>query len=352
MRFLVVDDDVAIRDLLTRILNHLGHQDVTVAPSAQVALRYIEACQEPFDCILLDIQMPGMDGVELCHVLRRMEGYRDVPIVMLTAMSERDYLDRAFRNGATDYVQKPFEVAELGVRINIAVRLARSQARLRQVEAERGEPGQAGAEDRRAFEDVVPVEGIAKAVDYLTFENYVLAPPMKLLVSSSAVGIRVAGLEAVHGKVTDAEFRRLIYLVARCIQAAQGETGPLFTYAGAGVFLILRTRGSTFDEDALRRRFQETVRSKAATLAGPDLARKLRVHLGEPERLWSFKRGERARGLQRARAKAEETAQSAGGSHASSSDAGNGRLDYEAILREINRPPDDFFFRKRGPRGE
>jgi len=123
MKILAVDDDQSIVEILELALISMGHEEVQTARCAATALDIIDITREPFDCILLDIQMPKTDGVELCAMIRDIPGYRKIPIIMLTAMSDRKYIDRAFVAGATDYITKPFEAIELNTRLAVAERL-------------------------------------------------------------------------------------------------------------------------------------------------------------------------------------------------------------------------------------
>ncbi len=70
MKMLAVDDDEVILDLLSLILEQEGHTDVVMSNSGEHALGVIDNTLSPFDCILLDIQMPKMDGIELCAKIR------------------------------------------------------------------------------------------------------------------------------------------------------------------------------------------------------------------------------------------------------------------------------------------
>lgn len=300
MKILIVDDDAAISELLLQILHHVGGHEVAIAASARQALLEIEMTGQPFDCILLDIQMPEMDGVELCRVLRQKEDYRKVPIVMLTAMSDRGYLDRAFQNGATDYIQKPFDVEDLGIRLRIAAKLAKNQSFRREDTKETGQTEKERSRIRSPFEDVVPIDDIPKLVNYSTFKTYVLALPIRLGLTTSAVGVRITGLREIYAEVSQIEFRKILQLSADCLSSAQAEQSPLFTYTGSGIFLILRTKNDAFYEDELARSFAEKVYPIAAEFAGTYLANRLRVQIGAPARLWTLRRADRVIPLKKA----------------------------------------------------
>ncbi len=118
-RVLVVDDEPPIVRAVAANLRARGFETLTVA-SGEAALAAVEAHQP--DCVVLDLGLPGVPGLE---VLRRLRTWTDVPVVVLTAVdSERDKVT-ALDLGADDYVTKPFGVAELMARIRVALRHGR-----------------------------------------------------------------------------------------------------------------------------------------------------------------------------------------------------------------------------------
>src|SRR5215469_1776215 len=115
-RVLVVDDAPQVRRVLRATLTAEGYT-VSEARDGRDALDLFSA--ELFDIVLLDVNMPGMDGLEACREIRRKS---DVPIIMLTVRdAERDKV-RALDAGADDYVVKPFGMEELLARIRAALR--------------------------------------------------------------------------------------------------------------------------------------------------------------------------------------------------------------------------------------
>lgn len=113
---LVVDDDTRIRNLLKQYLTENGFR-VTVAGNADEARRKLIGLD--FDLLVLDIMMPGESGVDLTRSLRTD---KDVPILMLTALSETDNRINGLEAGADDYLPKPFDPRELILRINNILR--------------------------------------------------------------------------------------------------------------------------------------------------------------------------------------------------------------------------------------
>ena len=104
MRILAVDDDNVFLEILEQVLVSYGYSDLTLVESGVLAAEAIQAAKEPFDCFLLDIQMPEIDGIQLCQWIRSHALYATTPILMITAMAEREYVESAFSAGATDYV--------------------------------------------------------------------------------------------------------------------------------------------------------------------------------------------------------------------------------------------------------
>ena len=118
-RVLVVDDEPPIVRAVAANLRVRGFEVLTAA-TGEAALAAVETHQP--DCVVLDLGLPGIDGLE---VLRRLRTWTQVPVVVLTAIdSERDKV-AALDLGADDYVTKPFGVAELMARVRVALRHAR-----------------------------------------------------------------------------------------------------------------------------------------------------------------------------------------------------------------------------------
>jgi len=111
---LVVDDEKDLVWAVTQGLRFQGHT-ISAAYSGLDALSQVEA--HLIDLILLDITMPGMDGVEVCHRLRTNSNLGMIPIIFLTASSDLHYKIAAFAAGADDYLCKPFDMRELVVRV-------------------------------------------------------------------------------------------------------------------------------------------------------------------------------------------------------------------------------------------
>ena len=111
---LLVDDDDDLRSLVTMKLAMDGLTSDSVASGAE-ALAFLEA--GPVALVILDVRMPGMDGIETCIRIRRIPELAAVPVLMLTARARPDDIQRGLAAGATDYMVKPFSPRELSVRV-------------------------------------------------------------------------------------------------------------------------------------------------------------------------------------------------------------------------------------------
>ena len=124
IKILAVDDDPSILEVLEAALSSLENYDVYTAMSAAEGLEILTEHPETFTAALIDIQMPEMDGIEMCREVRKLPNYAEVPLIVVTAMSQRTYISDAFQAGANDYVTKPFDLIDLRSRVTSAIRQA------------------------------------------------------------------------------------------------------------------------------------------------------------------------------------------------------------------------------------
>jgi len=112
----LVDDEQRMLDLLELYLKPLGYECIKL-PSGEDAVALVKK-EEP-DLIILDVMMPVMDGFETCRMVRR---YSKVPIILLTALHEKEDIVKGLQSGADDYIVKPFDEDELIARIHAVFR--------------------------------------------------------------------------------------------------------------------------------------------------------------------------------------------------------------------------------------
>jgi two-component system response regulator ResD len=117
-RVLIADDDVVVRDVVRRYLERDG-MEVSVADDGTEALRLLGS--ERIDVAVLDVMMPGPNGLALCRSLRQAGDF-SVPVILLTALGEEDDRIAGLEAGADDYLTKPFSPRELALRVRSVLR--------------------------------------------------------------------------------------------------------------------------------------------------------------------------------------------------------------------------------------
>ena len=133
MRVLFADDDAIARTLTAAVLADLDH-DVTVADNGERAWEEFQRAPSPL--VVLDINMPGLDGLEVCRRIRTHEAARETFVLILTARDGRDDLANVLEAGADDYVTKPCSPENLRARLEIAKRRIAQDVARRAAEAE------------------------------------------------------------------------------------------------------------------------------------------------------------------------------------------------------------------------
>ena len=124
MAILIVDDDEDTRAIMARLLTNDGYQDVITAASGEQAVSLLSSdIPMQLDLIFLDVNMPNLDGIQSCARIREDAKYRTVPIVMTTARTEMNTIDRAFKSGATDYLTKPLKAVDFLACVRAKLRL-------------------------------------------------------------------------------------------------------------------------------------------------------------------------------------------------------------------------------------
>ena len=113
-RILVVDDNASNRDLLSRRLQRQGHT-VLQAEDGAIALALVE--KEALDLVLLDLMMPGISGYDVLALLKSDPRFREIPVIMISALTELDSIVRCIEAGADDYLAKPFDPVLLRARV-------------------------------------------------------------------------------------------------------------------------------------------------------------------------------------------------------------------------------------------
>ncbi len=253
MRILAVDDDPIILELVTQFMMAVGDHELTTAQSGMEALEILERPGGArFDCFLLDIQMPQMDGIELTRRIKQIDQYCDTPVLMLTAMSEKRYIDRAFAAGATDYVTKPFEVNQLKICLGLAeLHAEKRMVNTRKIFAAESLVDQPPKQKIDLFEPL-SLYDIENVIDHAAMENYVNQLTRNSLFGSSVFAFSVRRIADFHASLSSFEFSCMISDIAETISDALMGHQFLMSYAGNGIFLCVTESGWQPEMDRLK----------------------------------------------------------------------------------------------------
>lgn len=283
MRILAVDDDPVILDLLTGCLTENDNYELTCCESSEEALDIMQESSQPFDSFLLDIMMPGINGISLCEMIRDVPFYRAVPIIMITASKEPAMMQRAFDAGATDFLCKPLDGVELSARINAASMLNASLLREREAQHTLAELTQMM---QIRFDEDFDLD-VSACSDVSTLENYLLRLPSGCF-SMSLFSISVDGARGIYRAVKAPAFRRQMEQVARAsVYSLEGMRFHL-AYAGSGRFIGVVMSRARLNTASMAGRMREHLEKNwdGKGMNG-GLAPSLQVHSVTEQRLWS-----------------------------------------------------------------
>lgn len=174
MNILIVDDCRTTTLHIAGILHQAGYPDSVAVHSfeeAMITLAIAAKSEMPVDLILMDITMPGTDGIAATLTIKSQFEYEDIPVIVITSRSDEATLDRSFAAGASDYIVKPVSKVELRARIRSALQLRREmiKRKLRERELERlarklekmsNLDGLTGLANRRCFDDTLVKEWV------------------------------------------------------------------------------------------------------------------------------------------------------------------------------------------------
>lgn len=260
MKILAVDDDPMVLDLLKGSLPKAGYEDITTAASAAEAMELIQTAEQPFDCFLLDIQMPQMSGIELCDWIRYIPEYAETPILMVTAMSDKMFINQAFAAGASDYVTKPFDPLELTTRMRVADRLNAKNKDARH----NGEMVQALLNDnfrgpKFNFDSAFAVRDVAGVIDRVALENFVLQLGRGGMFATNVFAVQIVNARDLYDSCNPEEYFYTITDVAEAISDSLSYGESFVAHAGRGAFVCVCHGRDQIDPQELQMTVQQSI---------------------------------------------------------------------------------------------
>lgn len=265
MRILAVDDEPLFLEVLEVALKDLGFADVTPIYSAKEALRELEQGKKTFDCVLLDIRMPGMSGVELCRQIRALPGHKRTPIMMVTSLTDREYIDGAFANGASDYLTKPLDMLELKARMSMIERLIVEQSRNTLLDqlvcAEELEDDEDFESLDFPFEAAIPVAGLDRLIEFHAMENYLISLSTKDSYNASVFAVSIDNAAEFYAAATRIDFVNMLHDVGVTLENVMKRQDALISYAGKGIFAVTNIAAKDPDVQLIQQQIQLRLQS-------------------------------------------------------------------------------------------
>lgn len=283
MQILAVDDEPDILGLLPLLAARVGFPDIVTAASGPEALEILSRPGTGFDCLLFDINMPDIDGIELTRRVRQIPSYRRTPIIIITAMSEREYIDSAFQAGATDYVTKPFDMTELGVRLRLASELAAARRGSEPLPLAQGKDAGDMILQRCDLESALEIEGVQNVADAVSFRNYIKQLSRSGLAASQLIAIGIRQIADHHSRASEQEFQYILREVVDAVSAVMLNTLSLISYQGNGVFVALSSAAAVLASEDIEAEVQAIIDERDIQL-DDGTSINLEVAVGSPVR--------------------------------------------------------------------
>lgn len=280
MRILAVDDDPVVLDILAEFLSEKDGYYLDRHSSAESALQALHNTEKEFDCILLDIVLPGMDGIEMCKQLRRVKRFGSVPVLMITGSSEVKLMSQAFAVGATDFIAKPLKRFELQARVNSAGLLNQSLAKANHTLSELTQL------TRIRFEEPLHLKG-AGLYDILEVENTLLRSET-VRFAMTLVNLDIYGLRGIYRSVSPAAFRQCLEAIGEAAALTMRGANVQIAYSGSGCFVAAYLDRGRIDCTALTEEFNakltESWESERTSVPLPPSGRFSQISC---QRIWS-----------------------------------------------------------------
>ena len=176
MNILIVDDSEDQLLILKSILNENGYKDLHLADSADQAFKFLglkgKGEKRAVDLILMDVIMPGINGIEACANIKKEESLKDTPVIMITANKDETHLQSAFLAGAIDYIKKPINVTELLARVHSALRLKMETDSRKERERELNEMAEQLNEANKKLTQMSYLDGLTSVANRRYFEEF------------------------------------------------------------------------------------------------------------------------------------------------------------------------------------
>lgn len=273
---LVVDDTPENLTLLRKILAEHDDYRVRTALSGETALKTVQAGVP--DLILLDIMMPGMNGFELCEILKTDAKTQDVPIIFISALNETEDKVKGFQAGGVDYISKPFNAAEVVARVETHLTLRKINLQLLREIEERKLIEEALGKANRELEILASLDGLTQVANRRQFDQYLQKEWKRLKRERVPIAIILCDIDFfkryndTYGHVAG---DKCLKEVAQGIRRAVKRPADLVARYGGEEFAVILT--NTYVNGAMK--VAEEIKEKIRELQIPHIQSGVAAHI-------------------------------------------------------------------------
>jgi diguanylate cyclase (GGDEF)-like protein len=247
MSILLVDHSEMSRHFIVDILETAGYQDLICCGSAEDAFEQIcaldwhEGCPE-VDLVLMDIHLPGMDGIQACRDLKALTNFREVPVIIISGTEHFEGLELAFAAGAMDYITKPPHRIELLARVRSALRLKEETDHRRAREAELLVLNERLAEMNLELERLAVTDSLTGLANRRSFNTFLADEWRRAIRQDNYFAVLMVDID--HFKAYNDNYGHLagdvcLQKIAMSLQAVVHRTGDLVARYGGEEFVIV-----------------------------------------------------------------------------------------------------------------
>lgn len=286
MKIFVVDDSETARIAMAAHLEGMGYDDAVLLDSAEALMELLNADvaeeREPeADLIIMDIVMPGMDGIEATRLIKANKATRDIPVVAVTVQGELESLERAFDAGAIDFMSKPVHRIEVRARLRSALKLREEMKKRRERERELETLTSCLQDANEKFRRESRTDELTGARTRERFDEVLDREWRRARRRSSSLALAMAdvdGLEAVNRAEGRLKGDKALRLVAQSLRETAKRAGDLVARYDGDTFAILLADADEAEAELVAGELGSRVRE--AGFPGADGGPSLTVSLG------------------------------------------------------------------------
>lgn len=263
MKILAVGDDPVFRSSLESMLRECGISDVSFVNTGAKALKIVQSAIPRFDCIFADVYMPEMDGIELTSIIRAIDPSRDTQIVMVTAVSNRHYIDRAFHAGADDYIGNPLDKFELKARLSSIARFLNERAHSRSLQD--ALKTATAPQHLIGFEDAVSISGSDGMMTSSQLVNYLTSGGQIRDKFDHVVAFSIENAANIFVRTNDEQYLQILAAVGDAISSAFPSGKKVLGYLGCGNFIAMLAADARLSSDDLETQIKSALTKHLGT---------------------------------------------------------------------------------------